>query len=107
MDELDDLLTGVEALEDVVPEGVRLHARDEVLDDLEVDVGLEEREPDLAHRLVDGVLVQPLGAAEVTQGRLEPVGEGIEHGREVYGWPRGATTRALNGRRRQGRTCRA
>ena len=46
---------------------------DEVLDDLEVDVGLEQREADLAHRLVDGVLVEPLGAAEVAQGRLEPV----------------------------------
>ena len=73
VDELDDLLAGVEALEDVVPEGGGLHARDEVLDDLEVDVGLEQREPDLAHRLVDGVLVEPLGAAEVAQGRLEPV----------------------------------
>ena len=73
MDELDDLLARVEALEDVVAEGGGLHARDEVLDDLEVDVGLEQREADLAHRLVDGVLVEPLGAAEVAQGRLEPV----------------------------------
>ena len=73
MDELDDLLARVEALEDVLSEGLRLHARDEVLDDLEVDVGLEQREADLAHRLVDGVLVQPLGAAEIAQRRLEPV----------------------------------
>ena len=73
MDELDDLLAGVEALEDVVAERGGLHARDEVLHDLEVDVGLEEGEPDLAHRLVDGVLVEPLGTAEVAQGRLEPV----------------------------------
>ena len=85
MHELDDLLARVEALEDVLAERVGLHAGDEVLDDLEVDVGLEQREADLAHRLVDGVLVQPLGAAEIAQGRLEPVGEGIEHGREVYG----------------------
>ena len=73
MHELDDLLAGVETLEDVVAERLGLHARDEVLDDLEVDVGLEQGEADLAHRLVDGVLVEPLGAAEVAQGRLEPV----------------------------------
>ena len=85
--ELDDLLAGVEALEDVLPEGRGLHPGDEVLDDLEVDVGLEQREADLAHRLVDCVLVQPPGAAEIAQGRLEPVGESVEHGREVYGRP--------------------
>ena len=60
-----------------------MHAGDEVLDDLEVDVGLEQREADLAHRLVDGVLVEPPGAAEVAEGALEPVGERVEHGREV------------------------
>ncbi len=73
MDQLDDLLAGVEALEDVVAERLGLHPRDEVLDDLEVDVGLEEREADLTHSLVDGVLVQPLRAAEVAKRCLEPV----------------------------------
>ena len=108
MHELDDLLAGVEALEDVVPERLGLHPGDEVLDDLEVDVGLEQREADLAHRLVDGVLVQPPGAAEVTQGRLEPVGESVEHGREVYGRlpargrAQASTTRATCGRRLPG-----
>ena len=85
MHDLDHLLAGVEALEDVLAERDCLDACDELLDDLEVDVGLEQGEADLAHRLVDGVLVQPPGAAEIAQGRLEPVGEGIEHGREVYG----------------------
>ncbi len=66
--QLDDLLTRVQALEDVVAERVCLHTRDELLHDLEVDVGLEERQPDLAHRLVDGVLVEAPGAAELTQG---------------------------------------
>ena len=84
---IDDVLPGVEPPEDVLAESLGLDAGDEVLDDLEVDVGLEQREPNLAHRLVDIFFVQPLGAAEVTQGRLEPVGEGVEHGREVYGRP--------------------
>ena len=102
--ELDDVLPGVEPPEDVLPESLGLDAGDEVLDDLEVDVGLEQREPNLAHRLVDIFFVQPLGAAEVTQGRLEPVGERVEHGREVYGRPpaiKGSTTRALCGPGRQ------
>ena len=51
----------------------RLHARDEVLDDLEVDVRLEQRETDLAHRFRDGFLVELSAAANLAEGALEPV----------------------------------
>ena len=44
---------------------------DELLDDLEVDVGLEQREPDLAHRLRDRLLVEAALAAQVAEGVLE------------------------------------
>ena len=46
---------------------------DEVLDDAEVDVGLEQREADLAHRTGDRLLVEAAAAAEVAEGGLEPV----------------------------------
>jgi hypothetical protein len=42
-----------------------------VLDDLEVDVGLEQREPDLAHRLVDVVLGQRAPLAHARERALE------------------------------------
>ena len=48
--------------------------------DLEVDVRLEQREADLAHRLVDVVLVQLAARADVGEHGLELVGEGVEHG---------------------------
>ena len=73
VDDLDDLLAGREALRHVGAERARPHALDEVLDDLEVDVGLEQREPDLAHRARDRVLVELPAAADVVQSRLEPV----------------------------------
>ena len=76
---------GVEALQHVLRRArAPCTPRDEVLDDLEVDVGLEQREADLAHRLRDRLLVEAAAAAEVAEGRLELVGEGVEHGRTVY-----------------------
>ena len=53
MDDLHDLLAGGQALEDVGADGPLAHAGHEVLDHLEVDVGLEEGEADLAHRRID------------------------------------------------------
>ena len=50
VDDLDDLLAGVELLADLDAQAALLHGRRELLDDLEVDVGLEQREADLAHR---------------------------------------------------------
>ncbi len=73
VDDLHDLLAGGEALGQLQAERARLHARDEVLDDLEVDVRLEERETDLAHRLRDGFLVELAAAADLAEGALEPV----------------------------------
>ena len=64
-----------------LPSARSLTLRRELLDDLEVDVGLEQREADLAHRLVDVVLGQRAAGTDVGQGRLELLGEGVEHGR--------------------------
>ena len=64
------------------------HRRDELLDDLEVDVGLEQGQADLPRRARDGLLVEARAAAEVAEGVLEAVGERVEH---VPGRVAGAT----------------
>ena len=52
----DDLLRRRQALEDFLIDRAIAHAIDERLDDLEVDVRLEQRHPDLAQRGFDGLL---------------------------------------------------
>ena len=79
MDDLHDLLPGRQALDHVLAERPRLHPVDELLHDLEVDVGLEQRETDLAHRLRDRLLVQATLLAQVAERGLEPVAERVEH----------------------------
>ena len=58
-DDADDLLRRREALEHFLIDRAIAHAIDERLDDLEVDVRLEQRHPDLAQRRFDGGLRQP------------------------------------------------
>jgi hypothetical protein len=81
VDDLDDLLAGVQAAQHVLAEGTLLYRRDEVAGDLEVDVCLQEGEADLAHRLRDRLVVEAALAAEIAQRRLQAAGERIEHGR--------------------------
>ena len=56
MDELDEVLLGREAPQHLFAEGVLLDGLDELLDDADVDVGLEERQPHVAERLLDVAL---------------------------------------------------
>ena len=87
VDDLDDLLTGLEPLEHVLAGGPLAHGGDELLDDLEVDVGLEQGEADLARRARDGLLVEAGLAPEVAESVLEPVRERVEHGLSAYPAP--------------------
>ena len=80
VDDLHDLLTGAEALEDLGADGLLADAADEVLDDLEVDVGLEEAEPDLAHRGVDVRLADAAAASQVGERLAQAFGQAVEHG---------------------------
>jgi hypothetical protein len=89
--DLDDLLAGREALGDLGAERALLHPGDEVADDRDVDVGLEQRESDLARDLVDVLLGQLPLAPEPGEDAVEAVGKCVEHGeparsgvREVY-----------------------
>ncbi len=74
-DDAHDLLRGRQALEDFLIDGAIADPVDERLDDLEVDVGLEQRHADLAQRGLDGLLGQasfaPKGAEHALQASAE------------------------------------
>jgi hypothetical protein len=84
VDDLHHLVTRRQALRHLLADRTLLHAGDEVLDHLQVDVGLEQRETDLAHGLRDRFLVKPSASAKVAEGVLKLVGKRVEHGRTVY-----------------------
>ena len=74
VDDLDDLLTGLNALDDFDPDGLGLDALDEIASDLEIHVGIEQRQPDLAQGVADvglGNLAQP---AQIAKDLLELAG---------------------------------
>ena len=75
----DDGLRRGEGVEHVLADGALAHGGDEVLGDLEVDVGFEQGAAHLAHRVIDVLLGQAALAAEAGEGFIEPVGERFEH----------------------------
>ena len=79
VDDLHDLLAGGQALEDLGADRALAHAGDEVLDDLEVDVGLEQREADLAHRGVHVGLGHATTTGQPGEGLAEAIAEVVEH----------------------------
>ena len=66
--------------EHVLPHRAIAHAIDERLDDLEVDVRFEQREPDLAQRGLDVLRRQPGLAPKRLENVLEACAEGVKHG---------------------------
>ncbi len=64
-DDLDDLLSGVQAADHVGAHAALLQLGRELAHDLEVDVGLEQREADLAHRRIDVLLGQRAAVADI------------------------------------------
>ena len=79
--DLHDLLAGGEALEHIGTDRAFPNARHEVLDDLEVDVRLEQRQADLAHGGVDVGLADPAAAGQAVERLAQSLAEGVEHGR--------------------------
>ena len=79
--DLHDLLRRREALHDLGAERALLDVRDELAHDLEVDVGLEQRQADLAHGGVDVLGGELAVALEALHDPLEAVGECVEHQR--------------------------
>jgi len=76
LDDLDDLLAGTQALEDLFPQGFCLDAFHQRLDHADVDVRLQESHPDLPHRLVENRFVD-----------ASPAGQGPDHALETFGKP--------------------
>ena len=79
VDDLHDLLAGCQAREHLLADRALAHGGDERLDHAEVDVGLEQGEPDLAHRPIDVFLAQGSTRAQVAQRGLQLVGKRLEH----------------------------
>ncbi len=65
---------------DDLAEGFLFHSGEERLDDAELDVGLEQRQPHFTQRSVDVLLGQLGEAGETIACGFEPLGQGIEHG---------------------------
>jgi hypothetical protein len=84
-DDLDDLLTGRQALEHCLIHRPIADPVDERLDDLEVDVGFEQRHPDLAERRFDVIFGQAHLAPERLEGVLDAGAQRLEHGRNDTG----------------------
>ncbi len=80
VDDLDDLLGGVQRLGDLGAARPLLHVGDEGPDHGQGDVGFQQGDTDLACRGVDVRLGQAALAPEVLEGRAKAVGESIEHG---------------------------
>ena len=81
MHQLDQQLSGVEALADLAPDGVLPHLLDEAAHHRQRHVGFQQRHAHLAQGIGD-VLVGEVGlAAQAAYGRFEAFGEAVEHGR--------------------------
>ena len=79
VDDLDDLLGGVERARDLRALGPLLDPVDEGAHHRQRDVRLQQRDADLARGGVDVGVGEAALAAQVAQGPAEPVGEGVEH----------------------------
>src|SRR5690606_22652472 len=65
---------------DRLPERLALDAGEKPLDDPELDIGLQERETDLAQRGLDVVLIELREAGQAVLSLPKPLGECVEHG---------------------------
>ena len=73
LDNLDDLLGGREGGQDLLPERFFADIGDQLFDDLEIDVGLEQRHPNLLERVLDILLGELALAAKVLEDTLKLV----------------------------------
>ena len=80
-DDAHDLLRRRQAAQDLLVHRPIAHAIDEGLDDLEVDVGLEQRQPDFAQRRLDVRLGETCLAADRPEDVLQASAERVEHHR--------------------------
>ena len=77
--DLDDLLRAGDRLEDLLAERALAHRRNELADDLEVHVGLEQRDADIAQRVLEVRFADARATPEALEGRIQLVGQLLEH----------------------------
>jgi len=80
VDDRDEHLGGIDGLEDLGADGRRLDPVDEVLDDLEADVGGEEGAADLLEALFDVGLGEAALAGKLPEDAAQGFAQGLEHG---------------------------
>ena len=73
MDDADQRLPGRQRADDLLADRLVLDRRDEVLDDRQRDVGLEQREPHLAQRVLDVGVGEPRLAAQLLDDARQPL----------------------------------
>jgi hypothetical protein len=71
VDDFDDLLTGLDALDDLGADGLGFDALDEIARDLEIHVGFQQRHADFAERVCDVGLGNFSEPAQVSKRVLE------------------------------------
>ena len=79
VDDLDDLLAGIEHLRAGGADRLLADAGDDVAGDAHVDIGFEQGGADLAHHLVDIGLGQTALAADLLDDAVETAGQVLEH----------------------------
>ena len=85
VDNLHDLLSRLDTLHNFLAEGLAFDPVDKIADHLEIDIGIEQRESNLAQRFADvlfGNLPQP---AQVSERILELAADCIEHEATITG----------------------
>ena len=70
-DDLDDLLARTQALQHFLADRLRPHRIGELLDDLEIHVGFEQRDADFLQGFVDVLLGEPAFAAKIFEDALQ------------------------------------
>ena len=75
MDDFDDLLAGLDALDDFLAERFGFDAFDKIAGDLEIDVGFQQRQPHLAQGIADIGLGDFAQTAQIFDCVLKPSAE--------------------------------
>ena len=75
------MLSRLDVGNDLLAKRLLLHADDELLGDLKIDVGVEQGHAHLAQRLGDVGFADLAEAPEVAEGLLEFIAERVKHGR--------------------------
>ena len=79
VDDLDDLLARRDRAQDLLADRLLGHLVDELADHRQGDVGLEQGDPDLAHRGPDVGFVECAAAAQAVEDVAETIAQAVEH----------------------------